>query len=379
MEQNNNMADLYGMSQTDYLREYFNKTDTLTAVYLGESYTELDTGKEYKVSYISVGRSSSMILLEGFENKEYNTIHFKILENGKEIEYTKEKRFLSPHLLKVHKAMQEHYSIKERILGHLHEIEQQQHVKILYAVESGSRAWGFASPDSDWDVRFIYVHEPEWYFHIEEQKDTIEQMFPDETDMSGWDLKKALRLFKRSNPSLFEWLHSPIIYCKDEKFIGEIQQMEDQYFNREKAMFHYNHIYKKHNDRYIKDYGLPLKRFLYYLRGILVCKWLTDEGTVPPVRFSELVNATVEDTSIKEKIAHLLQLKKKSNEHNLEPVDEQLFSWAQEWAKFYDKKVEQIHPGKKTCLDDKLNKLMYDTVNRMAMEITNAPSVQLFN
>ena len=189
----------------------------------------------------------------------------------------------------------EQNAIRERISKHLREIEEQHHIKILYAVESGSRAWGFSSPDSDWDVRFIYVHEPEWYFHIEEQKDTIEQMFPDETDMSGWDLKKALRLFKSSNPSLFEWLHSPIIYQMDEKFINEIRQMEDQYFNKEKAMFHYNHIYKKHNDRYIKDYGL----FLYYLRGILVCKWLSDKGTIPPVRFTELVNATVEDTDMK--------------------------------------------------------------------------------
>ena len=88
----------------------------------------------------------------------------------------------------------EQYASQERISKHLREIEEQHHIKILYAVESGSRAWGFSSPDSDWDVRFIYVHEPEWYFHIEEQKDTIEQMFPDETDMSGWDLKKALRL-----------------------------------------------------------------------------------------------------------------------------------------------------------------------------------------
>jgi predicted nucleotidyltransferase len=95
----------------------------------------------------------------------------------------------------------EQNAIRERISKHLREIEEQHHIKILYAVESGSRAWGFSSPDSDWDVRFIYVHEPEWYFHIEEQKDTIEQMFPDETDMSGWDLKKALRLFKSSNPS----------------------------------------------------------------------------------------------------------------------------------------------------------------------------------
>ena len=98
----------------------------------------------------------------------------------------------------------EQYASQERISKHLREIEEQHHIKILYAVESGSRAWGFSSPDSDWDVRFIYVHEPEWYFHIEEQKDTIEQMFPDETDMSGWDLKKALRLFKSSNPSPWE-------------------------------------------------------------------------------------------------------------------------------------------------------------------------------
>ena len=163
----------------------------------------------------------------------------------------------------------------------------------------------------------------------------------------------------------------------DETFINEIRQMEDQYFNKEKAMFHYNHIYKKHNDRYIKDYGLPLKRFLYYLRGILVCKWLSDKGTIPPVRFTELVNATVENTDMKAKIAHLLELKKKSNEHNLEPVDEELFAWAQEWAEFYNQKVEQLHPEKKTSLDDKLNKLMYDTVNRMATEISNATSVLL--
>lgn len=128
----------------------------------------------------------------------------------------------------------EQNAIRERICKHLREIEEQHHIKILYAVESGSRAWGFSSPDSDWDVRFIYVHEPEWYFHIEEQKDTIEQMFPDETDMSSWDLKKALRLFKSSNPSLFEWLHSPIIYQMDETFINEIRQMETQYFKQGK-------------------------------------------------------------------------------------------------------------------------------------------------
>lgn len=168
-----------------------------------------------------------------------------------------------------------------------------------------------------------------------------------------------------------------IIYQMDEHYIHEIRQMETQYFNPERAMFHYNHIYKKHNDRYIRDYGLPLKRFLYYLRGILVCKWLSQKATMPPVRFKELVDATVEEADMKAKIAHLLELKKKSNEHNLEPVDEQLFAWAQEWAEFYNQKVEQLHPEKKTSHDDKLNKLMYDTVNRIATEISNATSVLL--
>lgn len=144
-------------------------------------------------------------------------------------------------------------------------------------------------------------------------------MFPDETDMSGWDLKKAMRLFKSSNPSLFEWLHSPIIYQMDETFINEIRQMENQYFNKEKAMFHYNHIYKKHNDRYIKDYGLPLKRFLYYLRGILVCKWLSDKGTIPPVRFTELVNATVEDTDMEAKSPTCWNSKRKATNTTWNP------------------------------------------------------------
>jgi len=372
-------AELYNRSQEDYMEKYFNKVSTLTAKCVSnESWAdgikdELEEGKTYKVSYISVLRSSTQIMLEEFGKKEFNSAHFEILENGKPVNYTKDSRFLAPYLRQWQKARMRKLTIDE----HLREIEAQYHVKVLFAVESGSRAWGFASKDSDWDVRFVYVHEPAWYFHIEEQKDTIEHMFPDETDLSGWELRKALRLFKRSNPSFFEWLHSPIVYEKDHVFVDEIKQMEPQYFNAERAMFHYNHIYKKHNDRYIKDYGLPLKRFLYYLRGILVCKWLADNGTVPPVRFTELVNATVDDENIKEKIAHLLELKKQSNEHNLEPVDEELFNWAQEWAEFYDKKVESLHPEKKTSLDTRLNKLMFDTVIRKAKEEEQDP-INLF-
>lgn len=248
------------------------------------------------------------------------------------------------------------------ILLRLRQTECEHNVRILFAVESGSRAWGFASPDSDWDVRFVYVHKPEWYFQIEERKDTIERMYPDDIDLGGWELGKALKLFKRSNPSFFEWLESPVVYCEDKPFMSKIRNLECRYFDADRAMFHYNHIYKKHNDRYIEDYGLPLKRFLYYLRGVLVCKWLERHRCVPPVLFENLVNATVDNGRIKKQIAQLLELKRQSMEHNMMPVNGQLFGWTLEQAEYYDCLVKKLRVEKKTNTDVALNRLYFDEV-----------------
>ncbi|MBL7712009.1 MAG: nucleotidyltransferase domain-containing protein, partial [Chitinophagaceae bacterium] len=93
-------------------------------------------------------------------------------------------------------------------------LEAQYGIKILYAVESGSRAWGFASTDSDWDVRYIYIHKLEWYLRIDSEKDSQEEILPNDIDLAGWELKKALRLFRKSNPPLLEWLSSPIVYLE---------------------------------------------------------------------------------------------------------------------------------------------------------------------
>lgn len=109
------------------------------------------------------------------------------------------------------------------IMNKLESIEQEHGIKILYAVESGSRGWGFASQDSDYDVRFLYIHPTDWYLSIEERKDHIEYPINDLLDINGWDIKKAFLLFKKSNPPLLEWLSSPIVYAdrypvpKDEK------------------------------------------------------------------------------------------------------------------------------------------------------------------
>lgn len=100
----------------------------------------------------------------------------------------------------------------ERVNKDLLAIEQAYNVKILYACESGSRACGFGSPDSDYEIRFIYVNKFLWYLTIKETRDVIECPIIDELDMNGWDLHKALRLLQMNNPTLLEWLQSPIVY-----------------------------------------------------------------------------------------------------------------------------------------------------------------------
>ena len=109
--------------------------------------------------------------------------------------------------------------MKEIIQKKLEEIEKQEHVKIILAVESGSRAWGFESTDSDYDVRFIYVREPEMYLRLDTIRDVIEWQLDEVFDICGWDIKKALQLLYKSNPTLFEWIHSPIVYKETEEAI----------------------------------------------------------------------------------------------------------------------------------------------------------------
>src|SRR5688572_24447307 len=103
----------------------------------------------------------------------------------------------------------------EEIKRELLRLETGNSIKILYAVESGSRAWGFASTDSDWDVRFIYIHKLEWYLQIEDKKDSLDKILPNEIDLAGWEIRKALKLFRKSNPPMMEWLRSPIVYSEN--------------------------------------------------------------------------------------------------------------------------------------------------------------------
>ena len=219
--------------------------------------------------------------------------------------------------------------MKEKVIQRIKEIERQYGVRVLLAVESGSRAWGFASPDSDYDVRFIYVHPKDWYLSLEERRDVIEELDPEGIlDVSGWDLKKALSLMARCNCAFVEWLGSPIIYYKDDAFCQEIIGLKDLFFRKVSAVNHYYHMAMNHDKRYLERRGCELKRFMYHIRGLLAARWAMEKDTYPPVPFLHLVDSEVEEAEIKEKLMELVSLKKRSKEHDREIVDDTLIGFA---------------------------------------------------
>ncbi len=259
--------------------------------------------------------------------------------------------------------MNENNNMNTAILPHLEQVERENDVRVLLAVESGSRAWGFHSAESDWDVRFVYVHRLDWYLKVNEGRDVIEHMYDDDVDLVGWELRKTLRLFQKSNPALMEWLHSPIVYRADEGFLSRLRGLEPAYFNPIKTMYHYASIYIKHDKRYLQNAAYPLKRFLYYLRGILACRWVEERQSMPPVPFSELVDGTVADASTRRKIDELVALKRQSKENDLKEVDPELVEYARYWADHYTERIGTFRPELEKASSEALDAILFDFVD----------------
>ena len=203
--------------------------------------------------------------------------------------------------------------IKELIIpAKLEEIEKKENVRILYCVESGSRAWGFASPDSDFDVRFIYVRPKDYYLRLDKTRDVIEWQLDDTLDINGWDLQKTLILLHKSNPTIFEWANSPIVY-KTTKEWEAISNIINNYFQQKAILYHYLSIAKSTYKEYLISKDVRLKKYFYALRPILACKWIIEKKTVPPISFLELADAYL-DKEITPTIQDLLRLKMDTSE-----------------------------------------------------------------
>nr|BES07148.1 nucleotidyltransferase domain-containing protein [Escherichia fergusonii] len=201
--------------------------------------------------------------------------------------------------------------MRERVSQQLKEIERRYGVKVLYACESGSRGWGFASPDSDYDVRFLYVHPLEWYLRVEAPRDVIELPIDDELDVSGWEWRKALGLLKGANPTLIEWLDSPVVYQQDEETITPLKAMVPKWFSPLRARWHYYSMARKNFRGYLQGDVVRLKKYFYVLRPLLAVRWVEAGKGVPPMRFAELLTGTELDAPLRAEIDELLERKQR--------------------------------------------------------------------
>ena len=205
-------------------------------------------------------------------------------------------------------------TMRERVLQQLKAVEQRDNVRVLYACESGSRGWGFASPDSDYDVRFLYVHPPEWYLRVEAPRDVIELPIDDELDVCGWEWRKALGLLKGANPTLIEWLDSPIVYQQDEATIDALKALVPKWFSPLRARWHYYSMARKNFRGYLQGGEVRLKKYFYVLRPLLAVRWVEAGKGVPPMRFADLLAGSELDASLHQEIDELLERKQRAGE-----------------------------------------------------------------
>ena len=209
-----------------------------------------------------------------------------------------------------------------QVHARLKRIAADHDVAILHAIESGSRAWGFPSPDSDYDARFIYAHRADWYFSVHEQRDVIETPIEEVAgitfDVNGWDLRKALRLLAKSNPVLIEWLQSPIIYASSVSarghFAAELMEIARAFFSSKTAHYHYFHMARKNYREHLGGDSIKLKKYFYVLRPVLACLWMERGLGLPPMQLTELLDGVLPAGALRDDILELRELKMKTPE-----------------------------------------------------------------
>jgi len=207
--------------------------------------------------------------------------------------------------------------IRLEIDGRLAAVEQEG-VRLLLAVESGSRAWGFPSPDSDYDVRFIYVRPRDWYLRLRPGRDVIERPILDEIDLNGWDVRKALQLLLKSNAVVSEWIESPIRYRPDDPFVAKLAALADDLLNPRALAYHYAKTGSTAADRWLDgDDAVPVKKYFYALRPALAIRAIRlDPTRGPPMNLHALIEASDLPAALIEQIEGLVHAKAWTNERS---------------------------------------------------------------
>jgi predicted nucleotidyltransferase len=245
-------------------------------------------------------------------------------------------------------------NMRNTIEEQLQTVEKKHGVKILYACESGSRAWGFASIDSDYDVRFIYAQPADRYLSIQDRRNVIELPVDHLLDINGWDIKKALQLFHKSNGPLYEWLQSPIVYKEEGKFAGELRDIMPAYFSGRAGCHHYLSMARNTFENELQGVRVKLKKYFYALRPALACQWIIERQAVPPMEFSVL-RTLVKDGDWQSAVDDILILKQGAEEKAMIDSRPVLQNWLQYALDHYKKLADEIPPLKNNT--EELDKL----------------------
>jgi hypothetical protein len=259
--------------------------------------------------------------------------------------------------------------VRATILAELRAIEARHEVSVIFACESGSRGWGFASPDSDYDVRFVYVHRLPWYLTVRPRRDVIEQPITRELDINGWDLRKALGLAHASNPVLLEWLRSPVVYRQHELLGPRLAQLAQQHLSPHRAYYHYLSMARRNCREHLLGEVVRYKKYLYVLRPLLAARWIREGRGAPPMRFAELAETVLQGSgaALIEEINRLLEVKMRAGEAATSP----------RWPALHDFIVAELaaaeafaplrpaEPGSDTAA---LDRFLFDAVHAVGRE-----------
>lgn len=209
-------------------------------------------------------------------------------------------------------------------------------VRVLHAIESGSRAWGFPSPDSDYDCRFIYARACQAYLSLWPARDVIELPIIGLLDINGWDLAKALRLLLKGNAVVVEWLTSPVVYRSEPGAAEQLLELAKRHVDRGMVARHYLHLGLRQRERNFGDGSdVAIKRLFYALRPAAALRWLRlhPGESVAPMHFPTLMSECDPPRDVRVIVADLIARKAVTNELGRGPIPPDL-------ARFIDHEFE---------------------------------------
>ena len=251
--------------------------------------------------------------------------------------------------------------VRPLIHDKLREIERSHDLRVLFACESGSRAWGFASDDSDFDVRFIYVRPAADYVRLNPPADAFDLHDGGDFDFAGWDIRKTAELMRKSNAPLLEWLDSPIIYEADSNVYGNLLALRNLYFDTKRSVYPYRGLAGKIFGKYVEAEVEPIrKKYLYALRPLACVAYIQQHSTPAPTSFSATLAALSLPPEVAEAIQRLVTDKQHNQELGCGAADPILNGWIAQMLNKGREFAEQVPPTDVPV--DKLNVMVAQAI-----------------